>query len=401
GRMLRAGLGAAGVPLTWLVDTDRPTVVKKRISVGGHTLLRLDEGLEPRPNPATAGTTLVAAAQAAIETADAVVISDYDHGTLGNPEQMFGGVGDMVLVVDARHPHQYAGLRPTAVTPNYAEAVTALGLTALDDGAQRLEQLRDKGPDLLGRTGAGCVVVTLASLGAMVFEPNRRPYHSRAPQRVPGESIGAGDAFAAAFVLALASGADPPVATELATQAATTAVAASAGTAVVDRASLMARWHQPSKLLTPDDLGQWVAATRRAGCRIVFTNGCFDLLHEGHVTFLSQARALGEVLLVAVNDDASVRALKGAQRPVVPLDGRLRMLSALSCVDGVFGFAATTATELIRRVRPDIYAKGGDYRDSRLPESAVLAELGIEVRVLDYLPERSTTSIIDRVRALG
>ncbi len=141
------------------------------------------------------------------------------------------------------------------------------------------------------------------------------------------------------------------------------------------------------------------AAYRAEGRRIVFTNGCFDVLHRGHVAYLQQARRLGDVLIVGLNSDASVRRLKGPQRPVNPVADRVSVLSALSCVDHVTVFDEDTPLALIARVRPDVYVKGGDYRPEQLPEAPLVRELGGEVRILGYLADRSTSALIERIRS--
>jgi rfaE bifunctional protein nucleotidyltransferase chain/domain len=147
-----------------------------------------------------------------------------------------------------------------------------------------------------------------------------------------------------------------------------------------------------------DGIGARVDAHRRAGRRIVLTNGCFDLLHRGHLAYLSQARALGDVLVVGVNSDPSVRGLKGPRRPVVPAEDRAALVAGLACVDHVVVFAESTPDRLIRELRPEVYVKGGDYRAEDLPERGLVEGYGGRVAVLAYLPGRSTTAIIDRIR---
>jgi D-beta-D-heptose 7-phosphate kinase/D-beta-D-heptose 1-phosphate adenosyltransferase len=133
----------------------------------------------------------------------------------------------------------------------------------------------------------------------------------------------------------------------------------------------------------------------------VFTNGCFDVLHRGHVAYLRQARTLGDVLVVALNDDDSVARLKGPERPVNPLEDRAGVVGAIDCVDLVTSFAQDTPAELIEAVRPDVYTKGGDYTPQMLPETPIVERLGGEVRVLDYLSDHSTTAIVGRIKAGG
>jgi D-beta-D-heptose 7-phosphate kinase/D-beta-D-heptose 1-phosphate adenosyltransferase len=147
----------------------------------------------------------------------------------------------------------------------------------------------------------------------------------------------------------------------------------------------------------PTLLGR-LEAHRRAGQRIVLTNGCFDILHSGHITYLNAAKAQGDVLVVGLNTDAGVRRLKGAARPINPLEERAQVLAGLSSVDHVVAFDENTPAELARAVRPHVFVKGGDYTLDRMPEAEVVRALGGEVRILPYVRDRSTTSVIERVR---
>ena len=162
--------------------------------------------------------------------------------------------------------------------------------------------------------------------------------------------------------------------------------------------------YAPSGVLHACPFGDVSALARRAeayraqGRRIVFTNGCFDILHRGHVTYLDRAKGLGDVLIVAVNSDTSVRRLKGPTRPINSLDDRLMVLEALSCVDSVVAFDSDTPEDLIEAVRPDVFAKGGDYTRESLPEADLVERLGGAVQILPLVDDRSTTGIIRRAR---
>jgi D-beta-D-heptose 7-phosphate kinase/D-beta-D-heptose 1-phosphate adenosyltransferase len=145
-------------------------------------------------------------------------------------------------------------------------------------------------------------------------------------------------------------------------------------------------------------LGAQLDGHRAAGRRIVMTGGCFDILHRGHITFLNAAKALGDVLVVGLNSDAGVRRLKGAGRPINDLEDRAHVLAALSAVDHIVPFDETTPAELVYAVRPDVFVKGGDYTLERMPEASVVQALGGVVRILPYVSDRSTSSIIERVR---
>lgn len=138
---------------------------------------------------------------------------------------------------------------------------------------------------------------------------------------------------------------------------------------------------------------------RSAGKTLVFTNGHFDLLHTGHLDYLEQARALGNALFVGVNDDAATRALKGPDRPIIPAADRARLLAALCCVDAAIIFPGLTAADLVAALKPDVYVKGGDYRDRPLPERPIVEAYGGRVILIDLLPGRSTSALLARIRA--
>jgi rfaE bifunctional protein nucleotidyltransferase chain/domain len=203
------------------------------------------------------------------------------------------------------------------------------------------------------------------------------------------------------MALALAAGGDVPAAAELA-QLAAGATVAGLGTCVCGRAELLAAvGAAPEEPAVVDAaaLVQLVRRHRERGARIVFTNGCFDVLHRGHVGYLTEARRLGEVTIVAVNSDASVRRLKGPQRPVNLLEDRVAVLAALSCVDYVVVFEEDSPTALLEAIRPDVYVKGGDYPPELVPEAPLVRRLGGEVRTLGYVPDRSTSATIERIRS--
>jgi rfaE bifunctional protein nucleotidyltransferase chain/domain len=144
-----------------------------------------------------------------------------------------------------------------------------------------------------------------------------------------------------------------------------------------------------------------VSTYRQAGCKIVFTNGCFDILHAGHVSYLNRAKALGDILIIGVNSDNSVRQLKGSTRPINSLEDRIQVLSGLGCVDHLIAFEENTSSNLLRLVRPDIYVKGGDYTKETLPETPVVEEYGGAIELLSFLENRSTTRIIQQINQIG
>jgi D-beta-D-heptose 7-phosphate kinase/D-beta-D-heptose 1-phosphate adenosyltransferase len=305
-----------------------------------------------------------------------------------------------VLVVDARDPGRWRDVGALAVKPNAGELEALLG-RPLPTG-ERVAAVEAAADELLERTGAELVAATLDVEGGILLERDRPPYRLWARPTASSRSAGAGDSFTAALALALGAGADVVLAGELATAAAGVVcgrIGTAACTADELRAAVLHGAAAEGALLDLTRLGAVVRAHRLQGRRLIVTNGVFDVLHRGHVTYLNQAKALGDVLVVGLNSDASVRRLKGPERPLNPAEDRAAVLSGLSCVDHVVVFDADTSVELIDVVRPDVYVKGGDYTPEMLPEAPHVAALGGEVVILPYLEDRSTTGLVARIRA--
>ncbi|UGT60970.1 D-glycero-beta-D-manno-heptose 1-phosphate adenylyltransferase [Nocardia asteroides] len=400
GATLRAALAAAGVGVRHLLACPgRSTLAKCRVVSGEQILVRYDDGDR---SPATADqiARLLRPLPDLLAAADAVVVCDYDGAVADRVRAELAPLRDTLplLVVDTHHPARWRELRPDVVTPNAGEAAEALGLAPLD-GANRVEVFTEHRDRLFEMTGAGAAVVTLDRDGAVLLDGARPAHRTWAEPVAESQSAGAGDTFVAALTLALVDGLPLAAAAEVA-QAAADVVVHRTGTAVCSTAQLRDRLGRTgSAVLGRAELARAVRAHRGAGRRIVFTNGCFDVLHAGHVSYLNEAKRLGDVLIVAVNSDDSVRALKGPERPVNTAADRAAVLAALSCVDHVVVFPEQTPAALLRDLRPDLYVKGGDYRPEMLPETPVVRGYGGEVRVLGYLADRSTTALIERIRA--
>ncbi|MFI5486866.1 D-glycero-beta-D-manno-heptose 1-phosphate adenylyltransferase [Micromonospora echinaurantiaca] len=285
-------------------------------------------------------------------------------------------------------------------------SVTGTGVTVnatAGEGVDRAVLAESRLAELRAHTGADVVAVTLDTEGAVVGGADGEPRRSHSTPVPASHAVGAGDAYLAAMTLALAADAPLSTAAQLAQLAATITVS-DTGTCVCRREDLLNALDVPADtghpaLVGADELTTIAEEHRAAGRSIVFTNGCFDVLHRGHVRYLEQARALGDLLVVAVNSDGSVRRLKGADRPVNPVEDRIALLAALSCVDHVVVFEEDSPASLIESVRPDVYVKGGDYPPELVPEAPLVRRLGGQVRTLGYVPDRSTSAIIDRIRA--
>ena len=392
----RRGIDGSGV----VVAPGRQTLSKTRVSGDDHMLVRFDDG---STEPLEAGTRgrLIAALEDAAARSDAIVVSDYGYGVLGAPViaalEGLRATTQQVLVVDAKDARRYRGLRPTAVKPNYDEAVRLIGEPRVSDLRRRALQVTSGGEVLLEATGADVVAVTLDTDGALILERDRPPERTYAHPTAPSRAAGAGDTFVSALTLALASGAPTAIAGQLASAAAAVVVG-KPGTSECTVAELREYLSSGQKLVTDvARIGRRVEFYRRRGRRIVFTNGCFDILHSGHITYLERAKSLGDVLIVGLNSDASVRRLKGEGRPINRLEDRAAVLAALSSVDHIVPFDDDTPEALIRAIRPHAFAKGGDYSRDTLPEAELVESLGGEVQILPLVEDRSTTRVIEQV----
>ncbi|MDD7920110.1 D-glycero-beta-D-manno-heptose 1-phosphate adenylyltransferase [Actinomycetospora callitridis] len=394
------GVGTTGV----VTDPSRPTAAKRRVLADEALVARFDTSSR-EPLDADRRAAVHDALRAAVEGADAVVVCDYGGGILDDETvalvgSLLGAPGERGcrLVVDAHDPARWAPARPDVVTPNAGEAKLLLGREL--GGPDRVAAAEAAGPELRERSGAASVVVTLDRDGALLLPDDGSPTHRTFARPAPeANTCGAGDTFTAALALALAAGTPAATAVELA-QAAADVVVGRPATSVCGTGELAERVAAAEgPLLDAASLATIVHDQRVAGRRVVFTNGCFDVVHRGHVASLNQAKRLGDVLVVALNSDESVARLKGPERPLNPLADRAAVIGALSCVDHVTAFDADTPAELLDLLRPDVYAKGGDYTPEMLRETATVTAYGGRVVILEYLPDRSTTSLVDRIRS--
>lgn len=378
-------------------DPLRLTLSKTRVVGEGRTLVRMDEGSIDPPPPAVRHELRDNLARA-VAGADVVVVSDYRYGVMS--EEILAWLQEAQprppLVVDSKDLGRYRALRPDAVTSNYREVAELLGVTAAV-GGDRVDHILRSGSEILSRTGAGLAAVTLDADGVVLAGAGRPPRHIPALGD-PDEPCGAGDTFTAAMSLALVSGADPADAAALGQRAAAV-VLTKPGTAVCSVEELLGA--DSDKLCDPDTVVELTQRRRAAGQTIVFTNGCFDILHAGHVASLEEAARLGDVLVVALNSDASVARLKGPGRPVNSLADRAAVLAGLSRVDYIVPFDGDSPVPLLSRVRPDVYCKGGDYKGRWIPEMDLVRTWNGRTHYTSHVPDRSTTRTVERVRSEG
>jgi rfaE bifunctional protein nucleotidyltransferase chain/domain/rfaE bifunctional protein kinase chain/domain len=381
---LRAALNSVGVEVVDL-GLDGATPQKVRFLAGEQQLLRVDRG---GARGSVRGTT--AGARAAISWAQTVLVSDYGRGVAAvrGVREAIAEAGANVPVVWDPHPNGMPSVAGAAVvTPNEAELKLATGA-----GGESLsvDEVAVRARTLLDAWSARAVCVTRGARGALLALADRA-----APLAVPaepvrgGDACGAGDRFSSRLAGALAQGLGLAEAVGEAVAAASLYVAAGGARAF--------RGGEPAGAPMSGGGGAYALAARAraGGGTVVATGGCFDLLHAGHVATLTAARVLGDCLIVCLNSDASVRRLKGPGRPVVGQAERAALLEAMGCVDAVLIFDDDTPEAVLSRLRPHVWAKGGDYGSAPIPEAEVVERGGGRVIVLPYLDGRSTTRLIE------
>jgi len=374
--MLRAKVALLALPHAG------PTRRKSRVRSAGQSLLRLDEG-----GPGVPLDPPLSAIREVLSTADVVLVSDYGAGTTRD-EGIRALLTECATLVWDPHPRGAPPVAGTAlVTPNHAEASRACA--EISSSADALATA------LRAQWQARAVCVTAGEQGAYLALSGSEPIFVPAPLVAGGDTCGAGDCFAASAALSLVRGA-------VLSEAVVDAVAAAsawvqAGGAEGYRA---ARTPPAEAAISTRErtVAEVVAGVRARGGTVVATGGCFDVLHAGHVACLDAARRLGDVLVVLVNSDDSVRRLKGAGRPAVVQADRVRVLQALESVDAVAVFTEDDPRAALEQLRPDVWAKGGDYGGTPLPEAELVKTWGGRVVLLPYLDGRSTTSILATTR---
>ena len=391
---------AAGIDTRGVVELPgRNTTRKLRVVSHSQQLLRLDWE-DIRPCAAEVGARLLSQLQAGAPP-DAIILSDYAKGVL-TPETIAAvlrGRGSIPLVVDPKH-RDFARYRgATTVTPNLHELEAAAGCR-LD--AEDTAGIASAARTLLASAGLESMVVTLGSRGMLVVPASGPEVAVPAHRHEVYDVTGAGDTAIAVLTLALAARAPLAQAAQLANAAAGVSVCqvgAVAVSAASIRDALAAR--PDGKLLSRHELEARAATWRTDGKRIVLTNGCFDLLHAGHLALLSHAAQLGDVLVLAINSDASVRRLKGPERPLVPQSERAALLAALTFVDAVTIFDEDTPLAVLEAVKPHVLVKGGDYQASEVVGRELVEAAGGRVVIVPLTPDKSTSSLVARIRGAG
>ena len=394
GRSLANTLQARGVQTHFVALDNAPTITKLRVLSRHQQLIRLDfeEGFAGQDH-----AQLFSQFKALLASADVVVLSDYRKGTLERARELIAlaQAAGKPVVVDPKAQDFATYQGATVITPNLAEFREAVG-EWVDEA-----DLVQRGQALLARCELGNLLLTRSEQGMTLLRHQFAPYNLPTRAREVFDVTGAGDTVVSVLAASMAAGLPLEQAMGLANLAAGIVVG-KVGTATVSVPELhkaLQQHHAQVKGVVSE--AQLLAAVQEArihGERIVMTNGCFDILHVGHVTYLEEARKLGDRLIVAVNTDESVRALKGPTRPVNTMANRMRMLAALSCVDWVVDFSEDTPERLICAVKPDLLVKGGDNDPQKIPGNRCVWDNGGDVVVLSFVDGVSTTNTIARIQ---
>ncbi|WP_339515875.1 bifunctional D-glycero-beta-D-manno-heptose-7-phosphate kinase/D-glycero-beta-D-manno-heptose 1-phosphate adenylyltransferase HldE [Pseudomonas sp. RL_15y_Pfl2_60] len=390
---LSASLSCVGVKTRFQRIHDQPTIVKLRVMSRHQQLLRMD--FEELFN--TDSDALAKDVDSLLDGVKVLVLSDYGKGALRNHQALvqLARKRGIPVLADPKGKDFSVYRGASLITPNLSEFEAIVGICT--DEAQ----LVSKGAKLMQELELGALLVTRGEHGMTLLRPQYAPLHLPARAREVFDVTGAGDTVISTLAASIAAGEELPQAVALANLAAGIVVG-KLGTAAISapelRRAVQREQGSERGVMRPDQLLIAIEDARAHGEKIVFTNGCFDILHAGHVTYLEQARAQGDRLVLAVNDDASVSRLKGPGRPINSVDRRMAVLAGLGAVDWVVSFTEDTPENLLKLVQPDVLVKGGDYSIDKVVGADIVTAYGGEVKVLGLVENSSTTAIVDKIR---
>lgn len=393
-RILRQRLETYDIDCQFFSVAGFDTITKLRVMSRNQQLLRLDF---EKSFAATDKSDLEHAFETALDNADIVILSDYAKGCLNRPESLIARArakGKRVIVDPKGSDFsKYAGA--TLVTPNMDELQGVVGPIESEP------QLVEKASSLQKSLSLDALLVTRSEAGMTLFEGQETEFHLPAKAKEVYDVTGAGDTVVSTLAVALASNLPLQAACVLANLAASVVVG-KLGTSTVSNTELALALgeqsvHLDGGVMSEDQLAIALRAAKARKEKVVMTNGCFDILHAGHVSYLEEAAQLGDRLIVAVNTDASVTKLKGPGRPVNNVNRRMAVLAGLSAVDWVVAFDEDTPQRLIARLLPDVLVKGGDYKVEDIAGGKEVIANGGEVKVLRFEEGVSTTGIIERI----
>ena len=393
--ILKSRLSHQGVNCQFVELADCTTITKLRVLSRHQQLIRLDfeDGFH-----ADSGEHLLQAYQAQLAAHDVILFSDYQKGTLRDLPKLIALAKEQgkKVIIDPKGSDFSIYQGATLLTPNMSEFEVIAGHCEND------EQLVEKAEQLRHELQLEALLITRSEKGMTLVQSGQSAVHLPTRARDVYDVTGAGDTVIATLAAAVAVGMDLVDATKLANLAASVVIS-KVGTATVTVHELRTAMRQLSDveqgIIAEERLIALVKDAKEHGEKVIMTNGCFDILHAGHVTYLEQAKSLGDRLIVAVNDDASVKRIKGPERPVNTMNRRMQVLAGLSCVDWVVPFFEDTPTRLICDVSPSVLVKGGDNEVDKIPGGDCVKEQGGEVLIMEYVDNCSTTGLIRSIRS--
>jgi len=397
--VLKQRLNAVGVNCLFHQTTEAGTIIKSRVISSHQQLIRLD--FEKRFEAALTQQLQGLVDQITYQ-AQVLVLSDYNKGTLSEPQFWISQARqrNIPVLVDPKGSdfNKYRGA--DLMTPNMSEFEAVVGPVTSE------QDLISKAQTLIKQLDIKAILITRSEQGMTLIRADQPEFHLPAIAKEVADVTGAGDTVISTLASALAAGADLEYAVTLANVAASIVVS-KLGTSTVSGPELKAEYerhqgvnatdHSFAGAVTVEQLKIAVDQAKQRGEKIVFTNGCFDILHAGHVTYLQQARKLGDRLVVAINTDESVTKLKGRGRPINTAERRLTVLAGLADVDWVTCFPGDTPEELLRLIQPDVLVKGGDYDKKGVVGWEIVEGYGGEVKVMGLVENCSTTAIVNKI----
>lgn len=389
-------IGTEGI----LIDKSRPTTLKSRIIAHHQHVLRVDRETKKAVDRSICGKILELSKRA-MDKVGAVLISDYNKGLmtveLTNKIVALAREYGKIVSVDPKGNDYLKYKGATIIVPNRKEAELSTGIVI-----DNKNSLLKAGYKLLQETEADYILITRGDEGMSLFKKNHLPIHIPSVVSEVYDITGAGDTVIATLTLALAGGVSSEKAIKIASWAAGVVVK-KVGTAIVTIEELeeFIRFYGTGdakrKIRSVEELEKLVKRSKKESKKIIFTNGCFDLLHLGHVKYLQEAKNLGDVLIVGVNTDSSAKKIKGDKRPLVSEEERIQLVAAMESVDYVVLFSETTPERIISLIRPDIHVKGGDYKVEGLPERKIVEKYGGKTVVVNKIEGKSTSSLINLI----
>ena len=397
GLELLSRLKAAGVYCDFLQSEEKPTITKLRIISQHQQLIRLDF---EKAFEASDIIGLQDKAKSLVDDSQVMVLSDYGKGALQDIIDLIdlGRSRNIPIIVDPKGADftKYRGA--TLITPNLTEFEAVVG------GSDNEDEFVNKGLRLVRELNLEAILITRGEHGMTLIRPDSPELHLPARAQEVFDVTGAGDTVISVLAASMAAGDGLADATALANLAAGLVVG-KLGTAAISgpelRRAMLADQNSGRGVMTAEQLQIVVQDSKAHGEKIIFTNGCFDIIHAGHVGYLAEAKRLGDRLVVAINDDDSAHRLKGEGRPINPVERRMAVLAGLEAVDWVVSFSEDTPEPLLESLQPEVLVKGGDYTMDQVVGADYVKSYGGVVRVLEFLDNCSTSAIMEKIKEVG